>query len=214
MAFGCTNFDELNQLVGMKRSEPFVNYFAPMKISEERKRKRIRIAESLYEEFLYMMSYMFYAYPNINADMADELRNRYLNAIAELGIAAYGAEYQTQAQKFAVDIIEATQRHKEDPYYYSADRARFCSEDQANFLGDMGDFSEAIEAGYRYKTWETVGDNRVRFSHEEVEGLTIPIEEPFVLAGGYMLSPHDDSMGADSSELIGCRCSLAFSYDE
>ena len=196
MAFGVVSFDELNKLVGMNRSEPFDEYFAPMKISDEQKKERIRLAERLEDEFIYMLSYMFYAYPEINTDMANELRDRYLTALIDLG------------------IMDATQRHRDDPYYYSEDRARLCAEDQANFVYDIKDFSDALENGYAFKTWNTVGDNRVRDSHEEVEGLTIPIEEPFSLQGGLMMQPHDASLGVDESELIMCRCSLSYSMSE
>lgn len=209
MAFGVVTFDELNQLVGMKRSTPLDEYFAPMKISEKKKKERLILAERLEEEFLYMMSYMFYAYPVLNEQMAYELRNRYVRQLEELGMASMAAV--DQANMFAFEAIEATMRHKEDPYYYSADRARLCAEDQSNFIYDTGDYSEAIEQGYAYKTWETVGDNRVRFSHEEVEGLTIPIDEPFELAGGSLQFPHDLSLGCDPSEVSGCRCSLSYS---
>lgn len=219
MAFGVTSFDELNQLVGMKRSEPFDDFFAPMKITDEQKRERIRLAEALEEEFLYMFSYMFYAYPILNEQMINDLRDGYIKQLEELGIAAMVADdiarrsnpYYQQAEKFAIDCIDATRRHKEDPYYYSADRARLNAEDQSNFVLDVKDLDDAIENGYTYKTWNTVGDNRVRESHVEVEGLTIPIEEPFVLQGGLMMSPHDGSMGVSDSELAMCRCSLSFS---
>ena len=56
MAFGVVTFDELNQLVGMKRSTPLDEYFAPMKISENKKKERLRLAERLEEEFLDMMA--------------------------------------------------------------------------------------------------------------------------------------------------------------
>ena len=221
MVFGVTSFDELNKLVGMKRSMPFADYFAPMKITNEQKRERIRLAEALEEEFLYMLSYMFYAYPTINESMVDDLRDGYIRQLEELGIAAMVADsiarnnpYYRQAEKFAIDCIDATQRHKDDPYYYSADRARLMAEDQSNFVLDVKDLADAIENGYTYKTWNTVGDNRVRESHAEVEGLTLPIEEPFVLQGGLMMSPHDGSMGVSDSELAMCRCSLSFNYGE
>ena len=222
MSLGVASFDELNRLVGMNRSEPFDEYFEPMKLTTEQKRERKRLAEALESEFVYMLSYMFYAYPTITAEMADELRDRYINALIEVGIVAGEAviltggyiEYYQQAQKFAIDAVAATQRHQDDPYYYSEDRARLCSEDQANFIGDIKDFKEASENGYMFKTWETAGDNRVRDTHAEVEGLTIPIDEPFVLAGGMLNHPHDSSLGADPSEISGCRCSLSFSYGE
>ena len=207
MAFGIATFDELNKLVGMKRSEPLAYYFAPMKLTAEQKRKRLRLAEALEDEFVYMMAYMFYAYPNINEALVDEFKKRYLRQLEELGIAV-GA---LQAEKFSIDVVDATIRHKTDPYYYSKDRARLCAEDQSNVIYDISDFDDALHGNYTYKTWETAGDNHVRNSHVEVEGLTIPIDEPFQLQGGYMMYPHDDSLGVDESELIMCRCSLSYS---
>lgn len=213
MVFGVTSFDELNKMVGMKRSEPFVDFFAPMKLSKERKSKRIYLAELFDDEFCYMMSYMFYAYPVLNDEMVMEMQRRYMNALVEFGILAGVAseEYRIQAAKFAADAIAATSRHKDDPYYYSEDRARLMAEDQSNFINDIKDLEDAVADGYAYKTWETVGDNRVRATHAEIEGLTIPIEEPFELAGGLMMGPHDESLGVDDSEVVMCRCSLSFS---
>lgn len=219
MALGVTSFDEINKLVGMKRSEPFDDYFAPMKISAEQKRERIRLAEKFQEEFVYMLAYMFYAYPEVNVEMVNELRDRYITTLETMGIAYAIASsdadkeiaLRMQATKFANDTVDVTHRHKDDPYYYSEDRARLMAEDQSNFVMDISDFADAIAQGYRYKTWQTVGDNRVRNSHEEVDGLTLPIEEPFQLQGGLMMQPHDMSMGVSEDEVIMCRCSLAFS---
>ena len=205
-------FDELNQLVGMKRSEPFDDYFAPMKLSKERKSQRIRLAEEFDDEFLYVLSLMFYS-QKFNDDVVRDLYDRYLQAMIAAGI-VINNEHEMQAQKFAIQAVSTTNKHLDDPYYYSEDRARLCAEDQANFVGDISDLREAIDAGMNYKTWETVGDDRVRPSHVEVEGVTIPIDEPFELAGGYMMAPHDSSMGVDESEIVMCRCSLSFSRDE
>ena len=213
-------FDELNRLVGYKRSEDFEDYFRPMRITEEQKRQRIRLAEAFQNEFIYAMSLMFYTKPDMNA--VNEIRDRYIRCLESLGIGVAIATsladreqmLRMQAEKFAIDIVAATKRHEDDPYFFSEDRARLMSEDQANFIGDMSDYADAIESGMRFKTWQTVGDNRVRDSHEEVEGMTIPIGEAFVLQGGMLLHPHDDSLGCSDDELCGCRCSLSFSATE
>lgn len=214
MSLGVTTFDELNKLVGMKRSMPFSQYFAPMKITKEQKRERQRLAEALEEEFLYMLSYMFYAYPTFNERMIYDLRDAYIRAIEEVGLYSMVDQYYRQAEKFAIDCIDATQRHKEDLYYYSADRARLNAEDQSNRVYDFKDFNDAVADGMRYKTWNTVGDNRVRDSHDEVEGLTIPIDDLFVLQGGLLAYPHDSSHGCDPSEVSGCRCTLTYSNEQ
>lgn len=213
-------FDELNQLVGYKRSEDFAKYFRPMKISQEQKDRRIRLAERFEDEFIEVLAYMFYTQPDMTA--VNELRDRYINCLEDVGIASGIAtsvidreiSLRLQAERFAAGVVETTQRHADDPYFYSADRARLMSEDQANFVYDDVEFADAIESGMRFKTWNTVGDNRVRDTHVEVEGVTIPIEEPFELAGGLMMRPHDVSLGVDESEVVGCRCSLSYSYTE
>lgn len=212
MSLGVTTFDQMNRLVGMERSIPLESYFAPMVLSAEKKRERLRLAKGLEEEFVYCMAYMFYAYPNINESMVKEFRDRYINQLMLLGIASAAAT--EQAEKFAIEVVDSTLNHREDPYYYSKDRARLCAEDQACFQGDIGDYAEAVESGMRFKTWETVGDNRVRESHAEVEGLTIGIDDVFVLQGGLLKFPHDTSLGISDDEVCGCRCTLSYSYGE
>jgi len=209
MAFGVTSFDALNQLVGMKRSEPFKEFYAPMHLTKEQKRERQRLAEAFEEEFLYMMSYMFYAYPTLNEQMIYDLRDAYIRAIEEVGLYSMVDQYYRQAEKFAIDCIEATQRHKEDPYYYSADRARFCAENESNKIWAYTEYEEAV-GNCQYKQWQTIIDGKERDSHAEINGEILRIGEPFILAGGLMMFPTDDSMGASDEEIVNCRCSLTF----
>ena len=223
-------FDELNRLVGMERSLPFGQYFGEMRISDDQKRKRIDLAERLEGEFLYILSLLFYTYPQINPSVVDELRERYTNVLYDIGILdptevnmgldAFGIEHEAQQRlttmvnDFAMMTVETTMRHREDPYYYSEDRAKYLAEDQSNFIYDTKDHYDAMANGMAFKTWETVGDNRVRETHMEVEGITIPVDEPFYVGGYEMMYPHDVSLGAGAEEVCGCRCSMSYSYGE
>lgn len=45
------DYDELNEVVGMKRSEDYSDYFDVMEISDEEKGKRIDLAEKLGDNF-------------------------------------------------------------------------------------------------------------------------------------------------------------------
>ena len=54
------------------------------------------------------------------------------------------------------------------------------------------------------KTWETMGDERVRETHEYLEGMTIPFDEEFVTIGGD--SAMAPGMFSDASNVVGCRC--------
>lgn len=78
------------------------------------------------------------------------------------------------------------------------------AENQARF-----DANEQISEDFgvkRYKTWITVGDERVRESHEGLDGMTIPIDEPF--PNGLMY-PCDPS--GTPEETCNCRCWLDYS---
>jgi len=60
------------------------------------------------------------------------------------------------------------------------------------------------------KTWITARDGRVRdgpdADHVAMDGVTVPLDEPFVVDGFEMMFPRDDSRGAPRREILNCRC--------
>ena len=56
---GVRNFDELNVMVGMKRSEEFSDYFGAMDLDENDEKKRITLAERLEDNFLLVLALLF-----------------------------------------------------------------------------------------------------------------------------------------------------------
>lgn len=64
----------------------------------------------------------------------------------------------------------------------------------------------AADRGVREKTWLSVGDGKVRPSHQAAHGQKREEDEPFELAGGRMQYPGDGSLGASLGEIINCRC--------
>lgn len=56
------------------------------------------------------------------------------------------------------------------------------------------------------KTWETMGDERVRETHEYLEGMTIPFDEEFITIGGD--SAPGPGMFSDPDNNVNCRCWL------
>lgn len=212
MALAKMTWDELNQLVGYKISEPFDEYYEPMRITEEQKRKRIELAERLDEVFIALLAEMFYAEQLgivVNSDIYDRTRDSYLEAISE------SVEPDETLFDHGVELIYATlevlSRHDDEEWFYSEDRARAIAEEDSNYIWAYEEFGEAIDGNAQYKTWLTIMDGRERDSHAEVNEMTIPIDEPFELAGGLLMYPGDDSMGVSDDELCGCRCSLSFS---
>lgn len=57
------------------------------------------------------------------------------------------------------------------------------------------------------QTWITMGDDKVRDAHAEMEGQQVPVGEPFDCDGYDMYFPGDDSGGAPAELWINCRCS-------
>jgi hypothetical protein len=63
----------------------------------------------------------------------------------------------------------------------------------------------AEAAGWRYKTWNTRRDSRVRDLHRELQGVKVSIGETFNTRDGDRLQYPGDPT-ADISNRIGCRC--------
>lgn len=81
---------------------------------------------------------------------------------------------------------------------------------EALYIVNYKEFSEALTQGKKSKIWNTMEDERVRYTHAIVDKEEIPINEPFYVGGYQMMFPGDTSMGADISETILCRCWLTY----
>lgn len=213
MALAKMTWDELNELVGYEVSEPFAEYFAPMQISEEQKRKRVELAEELDAVFIALLSEYFYA-DQLNAivasDIYDRTREEYLLAIgAAVEVDDYLYNHGIEVIASTIDVLL---RHNDDPYYFSKDRARAIAENESNSIWNYSEFEDAVKKKhYKYKTWRTIMDGRERDSHAEVNGLKIPINDVFHLRGGDCYYPRNDELGMNDEEIVNCRCSLSFS---
>lgn len=60
------------------------------------------------------------------------------------------------------------------------------------------------------KQWLASRDDRVRKDHEEADGQTLPLGEPFIVGGYQLMWPGDPSMGAPGKEVINCRCTVIY----
>ena len=208
---GVINFDELNVMVGMKRSEEFSDYFGAMDLDENDEKKRITLAERLEDNFLLVLALLFtmQQYESIEWE---EIRVKFemayrngLNGFIEID------EYlDLYIQKFSYDMVESTQNHIDEPYYYSHDRARFSAENESNSSWNYADYQAAVQSGKTKKKWVDVRDKRERETHRKVGGTVKPIGEPFIVGNSLMQFAKDTSLGASSSEIINCRCKTIY----
>ena len=68
---------------------------------------------------------------------------------------------------------------------------------------DEGEVDEAETL----KTWDATGGTRTRDAHMEMDGQTVPVDQPFEAPDGSLLMfPGDNSMGASAEMVINCRC--------
>lgn len=66
------------------------------------------------------------------------------------------------------------------------------------------------DLGYRVrKRWVATHDDRTRDDHLAMDGVSVDVNEPFILPdGSKMMFPCDISMGADAGQVINCRCTM------
>lgn len=192
-------FDELHKL--------FTRYFEVMEIPKEDKKKRVDLALEFYDIFLYILLLIK---TDLKYDRLEEPQG-YMESLNYriqdmLGDLPHEEEYIPQLSK---DVIETTFRHLDEEYYFSEDRKILISQNEANTVMNSIDYVSAKRSGKTRKTWVTEKDNRVRPWHEEVDELTIPIDEMFQVGNDQMRFPHDYINGSPEN-LINCRCTCFY----
>jgi len=192
-------FDELHKL--------FARYFEVMEIPKEDRKKRVDLALEFYDIFLYILLSIK---TDLKYDRLEEPQG-YMESLNYrirdmLGDLPYEEEYIPQLSK---DVIETTFRHLDEEYYFSEDRTILISQNEANTVMNSIDYVSAKRSGKTRKTWITEKDNRVRPWHEEVDELTIPIDEMFQVGNDQMRFPHDYINGSPEN-LINCRCTCLY----
>lgn len=88
-------------------------------------------------------------------------------------------------------------------------RANLIALNESNWKWNNQEFFEA-KASKKTKTWHIALDEKVRLTHMEMEGVTIPVDEPFHVGSSLMMMPLDMSLGADISEIANCRCTVSY----
>lgn len=207
------NFDELNTLsmanshkrAGRKKI-PIDNYFEDMQISEEEKEKRVRLANMLLADMLFLFA-LSKRIPD-KKYLSETLENRYIDSVKT--ITEPDKKMRRYIKKVSENIVDVTQNHPKDDYYTSIDRATNVAENEANTILNSDEYGAAVNSGYTKKTWITYRDERVRQSHTEIDGEVIGIEQPFHVGDSLMMYPKDDSLGAGLEEIVNCRCSVRY----
>lgn len=214
-----SSYDELNTILGKRRSEPYKEYFSKMLISDKEKQERITFSEQMEEVVLYILALIETTIESGETNreyIQTQFYDKYLDVIASyMLIDTYIKQYALDVTKQIIDAtferFSAEGKSITDDYYLSNDRAMFISECEANSILNYRQYSKAVKAGKTKKKWIDVGDKRERKTHLEVGGTTLPIDEPFSVGDSLLQFPKDTSLGASADEIVNCRCSIQYS---
>jgi hypothetical protein len=75
-------------------------------------------------------------------------------------------------------------------------------------LGELWAIGQLADTWQVEKTWNTVGDDRVRATHDDVDGFTVDAGDTFEVGGDELSMPGDPS--GSMEETAGCRCWLTW----
>jgi uncharacterized protein with gpF-like domain len=79
---------------------------------------------------------------------------------------------------------------------------------------NLGSYAGAKSTGLELnKMWISTIDKRTRidpFNHLAMMGVTVPMDEPFVVSGEKLMFPGDISLGATAGNVIQCRCTIGY----
>lgn len=186
-------------------------YFDEMDLTEIEKKNRKAFAENMEEAmlFIFVLFSVMKQYNRINKEfIISQLQSKYSEIVLQyMDIDKYIEDY---IQNFSEETVDVTLRHIDEPFYLSDDRSLLISENESNSIFNYQEFSEAIKKGKTRKRWITERDNKVRETHAEVNGITIPINEPFVVGNSLMMFPKDMSLNAEMQQITNCRCTIKY----
>lgn len=94
---------------------------------------------------------------------------------------------------------------------FDPNRALMLSRTITGTAANLGQISGAINAGATEKTWITAGFE-VRKSHKKMDGVTVGIDEYFIVGGEKAMFPLDNRLSP--AERCNCRCSMKYAVKE
>lgn len=109
-----------------------------------------------------------------------------------------GLKNGDSTDKIANDLVEQIGE-------YTKGRALNICQTETHNSFMKGNFMSAKASNFQNKTWVTAGDERVRETHQELDGMTINIDKDFKENLAY---PGDSR--APASEVCRCRCILTY----
>lgn len=186
------------------------HYFDPMQITNWKKKKRKELAEELMDIILYFLIWCDEFPEQVQTE---EVQREFQNEFKErIFVHCEPNSYlDSYVPLFIQRLIEVTLDHKDEEYYTSVERAAIVACNESNTVYATDEMETAKILGLKYKEWKTELDSRVRPTHIVMEGVKIPIDEPFLVGNSLMMFPKDQTYNPEPEEVCGCRCVCKYS---
>lgn len=150
------------------------------------------------EELEELMSQQVARMQQANASTAEEIAAAVLVAMAVGGEDERSALLRTALAAIFINLLRK--------------RKRAMAEHEAQTAYNAGIYLSGKDSGGLTKTWITRKDQRVRTTHQFLEGKTVPFGEGFAVAGEMLRFPGDPI--APPALTYNCRCRLRFRFDK
>ena len=181
-----------------------IDFFDEMDVDDVNKRTELAISLEQVFRNIFMLAI---AGELAREEMINRLITEYSMAIVASG---YRPNYE-HIERVCEDVVDNTLEKIDTPYMTSTDRSITIAETETNNTANYDGYEEAKAEGKTEKIWKTMGDNRVRMTHQAIADEVIGIDELFQVGDAEMRFPCDEELAYDSpQETVGCRCWLEF----
>lgn len=145
--------------------------------------------------------------------MKQKLRDRRFDRTVARAIQAETPLTRTEVDRVMGRLADRTLQWRGENIARTEANQAFHAAQDHSFRQGIG--SGHLPADKVTKTWRSAADERVRFSHQVLNGQTLPMDDIFVSPMGSMMKhPGDTSLGAVAGDIVQCRCRLTYSVVE
>lgn len=145
--------------------------------------------------------------------MLDWLLLAYADGVSDV-VNQLGREWSPTIERVE-EVIEADvggmtvdERVDQDIYLEDYEALIGLAENERQRVYNTASYDTATAVGAKTKTWHTMEDNKVRDTHEYIDRMTKPIDEPFYTYTGDS-AMYPQGFG-DAANNINCRCWLTY----
>lgn len=202
---------KIDELSSLNKPLSYEQYFDGIGLDNEQVDNRIAYANDMEEIMLWLFAFIVSVYGTEEFSY-EYIRNELYNKVKKLVNETVGDDpyYEQYVNNFVDEVLMATIRNADTPYFVSKNRAVYVAENEAQTVFNYLDYKLAVASGYTKKTWIDVRDERERKTHLEVGRKTIPIENYFQVGSCLMRFPKDMENGT-AEEIVNCRCGIQYS---